>query len=185
MNFGQKSALLEKLYHETKCESFVETGTYEGRMVAYAVQAIGAKVVRSIELNEHLAELATTAFRGFEHVKIVQGDSNVELVNVMSDPMVTRPLIWLDAHWSDGKTSRSSNGKDTPISEELQAIRDSGKACVIAIDDIRCFDGKNGYPTFDDLVETIQTFWPKATITRDDDAIWFEASVPSGDDAAV
>lgn len=175
MNFQQKSELLKKLYHEKNCDSFVETGTYEGRMVTYALQSIQAKVIRSIELNESLAGLAASKFCDHDHVKIVQGDSNIELVNVMADPLVVRPLIWLDAHWSDGKTSRSSNGKDTPISEELQAIKDSNKACIIVIDDIRCFDGKNSYPTFENLVETIQTFWPQSTaIVRVDDAIWFE-----------
>jgi hypothetical protein len=176
MNFSQKSQLLKQLYDEKKCQSFVETGTYEGRMVSFVVQDIKTPVVRSIELNEKLAKLAVGMFQAHEHVKIVQGDSNVELANVMTDPLVVRPLIWLDAHWSDGKTSRSANGKDTPISEELQAIKDCGKSCIVAIDDIRCFDGKNGYPTVQDLYVAIGTLWPDTAITHVDDAVWFEVT---------
>jgi hypothetical protein len=176
MNFSQKSTLLKQLYVQKACQSFVETGTYEGRMVTFVIQDINPPVVRSIELNEKLAELATAMFATHEHVKIVQGDSNSELTNVMADPLVVRPLIWLDAHWSDGKTSRSLNGKDTPISEELQAIKDSGKSCVVAIDDIRCFDGKNGYPTVHDLYVVVGTLWPDTAITHVDDAVWFEVT---------
>lgn len=176
MNFSQKAGLLTHLYHAHKCQSFVETGTYEGRMVAFVVQDIKPPVVRSIELNEKLAAHAVVMFEPYEHVKIVQGDSNTELTNVMTDPLVVRPLIWLDAHWSDGKTSRSLNGKDTPISEELQAIKDSGKCCIVAIDDIRCFDGKNGYPTVQDLYVVVGTLWPDTAITHVDDVAWFEVT---------
>lgn len=178
MNFDQKSRLLKGLYAERSCSSFVETGTYEGRMTAYMLQHVRPTVVRSIELNEKLAELAAAKFQLHTHVKIIQGDSNVELAKVLNDPTVVKPLIWLDAHWSDGKTSRSDNGKDTPISEELQAIKDSAKGCVVVIDDIRCFDGKNGYPTVQELHSVIETLWPGTATTRVDDAVWFEVSVP-------
>lgn len=176
MNFQDKSSLLKLLYRTQTCSSFVETGTYEGRMTAFIDQEVKPTVIRSIELNETLAEQATSKFRGRDHIKIIQGDSNVELVSVMTDPDVIRPLIWLDAHWSDGKTSRSLNGKDTPITEELQAIKDSGKSCVVVIDDIRCFDGKNSYPTLQELKVMIDTLWPGSAITRVKDALWFEVT---------
>lgn len=174
MNFDQKSRLLKQLYADNGCSSFVETGTYEGRMVDFICHEVKPSTVRSIELNEKLAELAIKKFQSDQRVKIVQGDSNVELVDVLSDPTVVKPLIWLDAHWSDGKTSRSLNGKDTPILEELQAIHGSGKSGVVVIDDIRCFNGQNSYPTLAELFSFVDALWPGAEITRVDDAVWFK-----------
>jgi hypothetical protein len=176
MNFEHKSRLLKQLYTENACTSFVETGTYEGRMVDFICKDVKPSVVRSIELNETLTEQAIAKFSSKKHVKIIQGDSNTELANVLADPVVVSPLIWLDAHWSDGKTSRSLNGKDTPILEELQAIQESRKSCVVAIDDIRCFDGKNSYPTLVELYAFVYVLWPGIDITRVDDAVWFKVT---------
>lgn len=176
MNFQEKSSLLQLLYKTQACSSFVETGTYEGRMTAFMLQVVKPLVVRSIELNETLARQASVRFQAHANVKITQGDSNVELKTIMADPSIVRPLVWLDAHWSDGKTSRSLNGKDTPIVEELQAIKDSEKSCVVVIDDIRCFDGKNGYPTFGELEVMIAALWPETITTRVKDTLWFDVT---------
>jgi hypothetical protein len=174
MNFAQKSALLKLLYNVKGCKSFVETGTYEARMTLFMTSVTG--VIRSIELSSKLCAEARAKVGNNPTVVIVDGDSNTELVPVLADPLVERPLIWLDAHWSDGKTVRSANGKDTPIVEELTAIKACGKSCVVVIDDIRCFDGNNGYPTLDELRNSIAVAWPDAVVTRDDDAIWFEVT---------
>jgi hypothetical protein len=55
----------------------------------------------------------------------------------------------LDAHYSAGVTARGKT--DTPILEELDTIFALCPECVVLIDDARCFDGKNGYPTLAEL----------------------------------
>lgn len=56
MNFSQKSALLKLLYDTKKCQSFIETGTYEARMTLFMTSV--ADVIRSIELSPKLCEEA-------------------------------------------------------------------------------------------------------------------------------
>lgn len=172
MNFAQKSSLLKHIYETKNCESFVETGTYEARTTKFMANI--AKFVISIELGSELCKIAREAFVSQPHVIIVEGDSNTELEKAMLDERVVRPLIWLDAHWSDGKTAKSLNGKETPVVDELHAIKKSNKNCVVAIDDIRCFDGTRGYPTVSELKELVSSLWGSTTFIHDDDVIWFE-----------
>jgi len=58
--------------------------------------------------------------------------------------------FWLDAHYSGGITAKGE--KDTPVMEELYAILNQFKhRCVILIDDARCFNGKDDYPTIEEV----------------------------------
>jgi hypothetical protein len=62
-----------------------------------------------------------------------------------------RCVFWLDGHYSGGATGRGP--EDTPIRRELEHIAAAGRVWdVVLIDDARCFDGRNGYPTLDETV---------------------------------
>ena len=52
MYFQQKLDLLKQLYATHKCDSFVETGTYEARMTL--AMAVVCPIVRTIELSDKL-----------------------------------------------------------------------------------------------------------------------------------
>jgi hypothetical protein len=60
-------------------------------------------------------------------------------------PASKRIIFWLDGHYSGGKTGKGE--EYSPIVHELKIIVGSGRKDIILIDDARCFDGNNGYPT--------------------------------------
>ncbi len=122
---------------------FIETGTYHGNMVAAMKNRF--EKIYSIELGSQLHEKAQKKFKNCSHIKLIKGDSGVELPKLLSQ--LNKPAIfWLDAHYSQGVTARGEI--DTPIKRELAAImKHKIKNHVILIDDARCFNGKDGYPT--------------------------------------
>ena len=105
--------------------------------------------IYSIELGDKLYENAKRKFRRDKHVELLKGDSGIvlpELLTRIKEPA----LFWLDAHYSQGETARGEI--DTPIERELEAVLNHTiKNHVIMIDDARCFTGKDGYPTVENI----------------------------------
>jgi hypothetical protein len=61
-------------------------------------------------------------------------------------------LFWLDGHYSAGITAQGNS--DTPVMIEVEAILEHKiTGHVILIDDARCFNGTQDYPTLDELRE--------------------------------
>ncbi len=129
----------------------IETGTFLGDMV-YAVRN-RFRQIYSIELSDELCKSARERFADYNHIAVLQGDSTKVLPEVLErvkDPC----LFWLDGHYSGGSTARGE--KETPILEELHHIfGHSAGGHVILIDDARCFNGENSYPSVDALKEFI------------------------------
>ncbi len=172
MNFHGKHALLSRLIRDHNCLSFVETGTYEAKMSLAMSEIVND--VRSIELSQtlHFENVDRVAKANKNHtILLINGHSAKELPRALEG--APKPLVWLDAHWSAGKTTRDDSGSDTPIVEELQALKQSDVDGVIAIDDMWCFNGTNGYPTYERLCELILNLWPTAVPVRDDEVVWF------------
>lgn len=122
----------------------VETGTYLGYMVIATKKIFDH--IYSIELSSILCRQAQERFRHCSNVSILEGDSGEILPQVLEK--IHKPcLFWLDGHYSGGVTAKGL--QDTPIERELMHIFTHPLALnhVILIDDARCFDGKNGYPT--------------------------------------
>ena len=127
--------------------SFVETGTYRGKMI-FAVRNRFDRIF-SIELDAGLAERARNIFTHDKHVTIVEGDSGRALPEVL-EKLDAPTLFWLDGHYSGPGTARGA--LDTPIAQELLAITAHGNGRhVILVDDARLFTGDRGYPTLQDL----------------------------------
>ncbi len=174
MNFHGKRDLLCRLIRDHNVRSFVETGTYEARMTLAMAEVVPD--VRTIELSESLHKenierLGREKLTG--KVTLICGHSAKQLPYALEG--AERPLVWLDAHWSAGKTTRDDSGSDTPIVEELRALKEWGGEAVVAVDDIRCFDGNNGYPTLGVLSDLIVQLWPDAKPVQEDDVVWFIA----------
>lgn len=123
-------------------DNFVETGTYQGKMVD-AVKNYFTNIY-SIELGEELYKKAQEKFSGYKNIKLFHGDSAVLIPTIISK--INQPILfWLDAHYSGGETARGT--LDTPIEKELQFIFDHPiKDHTILIDDARLFIGKYDYP---------------------------------------
>jgi len=145
----------------------VETGTFRGDMVN-AQKDIFSRIY-SVELDERLAKKAQKRFSGFEHIKILHGNSADILPGIIrqaSEPY----LFWLDAHFSGGITARGN--VDTPIIQELRCILDGRTADdVILIDDARHFVGLNDYPTIQELRDFILKKRPDWIFEIKDDII--------------
>jgi len=145
----------------------VETGTYYGDMVDAMKHAF--EHIYSIELSEALYQRASERFRKFSHIRLIQGDSGIELGNLVGT--IDKPaLFWLDGHYSAGETAKGE--KETPVFEELGHIFSTpDQGHVILIDDARCFGTDPAYPTMEELTGFIRSKRPEAGIEVRDDSI--------------
>jgi hypothetical protein len=127
--------------------AFVETGTYRGDTVA----AVRSRVPRvlSIELDPTLARLASRRFAKDRNVSIIEGDSARELPGVLTS-LTASSLVWLDGHFSGGVTADSGR---SPVMHELHAVLRTSVPHVVLIDDVRLFNGTDGYPALADVLD--------------------------------
>jgi hypothetical protein len=145
----------------------VETGTFFGDMI-YAQKNQFDKLI-SIELDDYLFERAKKRFKNQPHIKILKGDSGekiAEILATMNEPC----LFWLDAHYSGGPTARGE--LTTPIFQEMgQILTHRIQNHVVLIDDARLFNGSDGYPTFRELQNFVDSFDPGRLVWIENDTI--------------
>lgn len=133
-------------------EILIETGTYLGEMVE--AQKNNFKKIFSIELSTLLFAKAKRRFRKFPHIKIIYGDSSMELNSLV--PLLEQPaLFWLDGHYSAGITVMGQ--KECPVEEELNIILNSHFPHVILIDDARMYNGTHDYPSISQIKSIINS----------------------------
>lgn len=148
--------------------SFIETGTYRGDTLAMAAKMVSRSY--SIELDESLCALARHRFRHQADVEILWGDSAAVLPELLES--VERPaVVWLDGHYSGGVTAGEGN---VPIWSELNAALSSEVGHLVLIDDARLFNGTDGYPTIDALMQTISAHRQDESVRIVDDIISIE-----------
>jgi hypothetical protein len=149
--------------------TLIETGTFAGG----TIDAVGRRFDRlvSIELSPEWHARAVERFGSLLHVTLVHGDSATRLPEVLQT-LEEPALFWLDAHYSGPITARGVI--DSPIVRELDAIRAHGVAGhVILIDDMRDFQGRDGYPTVVELLDWIHRADPGGDVeVRDDILRW-------------
>lgn len=140
----------------------VETGTFRGDMIRAARNDF--EEIYSVELDAGLYEKARAKFAKKTHIKLIHGDSGVEIGGLMKK--LSRPaLFWLGGHYSGGMTAKGE--KDTPIMEELGHILDAPDiGHVILIDAAREFGGAPDYPTAAELARFIKDKRPHAEISE-------------------
>lgn len=129
-------------------ETLVETGTFEGDMVAAMLGSF--KEIHSIELFPEYHQRAVQRFNNHPNVFLYEGDSGVVIADVLKK--INQPAVfWLDGHYSGEGTAKAA--KETPVVEELEAIAAHPFAAkhIILIDDAHCFTGQNDYPTLECL----------------------------------
>ncbi len=145
----------------------IETGTYQGDTVDYFKSYF--KKLISIELDEKLYEKARKKFLKNKNIEIYGGDSG-EVIQKVIEKVSEPCLFWLDGHYSEGVTAK---GKlNTPILAELNHILDHKiDNHVILIDDARCFNGHDDYPTIEYLHDFILKKNPQIKYSIKDDII--------------
>jgi hypothetical protein len=148
---------------------FIETGTFAGGMID-AVRSRFDRVV-SIELDHGWHSRAVERFRADPRITLLHGDSGVRLQEVL-EGLAEPALFWLDAHYSGPVTARGA--LDSPIVRELDAIRAHRVAGhVVLIDDMRDFQGRDGYPTVNEVLTWIRGVDPVSIVeVRDDILRW-------------
>lgn len=134
---------------------FVETGTYEGDMVASQLRTFAT--IHTIELDPILCGQARRRFVQQQHVHVHCGDSGELLPKLVSE-LGEPALFWLDAHYSGGITTRGE--LDTPIIKELRALLECPVEHVVLIDDAREFVGRGDYPPFEVVQSLVHELKP-------------------------
>lgn len=128
-----------------KVKHFVETGTFRGDGVAFAVN-FPFRTIWSVEIIPELAEECSKRFEENPRVTIVCGESVSALSAYL--PTLRGPAIfWLDAHFpgADAGLSSYESGNENlrlPLSLELQAIAKARNCAndVFIIDDLRIYE---------------------------------------------
>lgn len=141
---------------------FVETGTYGGDGVRFALRA-GFPEIHSIDIEEQFVKSAKRSFLNHKNVHIWFGDSSKDLYNIIKD--MDKPItFWLDGHRG---TPDPAGGKNTPLIEELGQIkRHYIKNHTIIIDDMHCCgDILFDYLTREDIANKIREINPAYVIT--------------------
>jgi len=162
-----KQQVLETYSKRYGLKILVETGTYLGDMVE-AMKNVFERIY-SIELSEDLYRNAKVRFKRLRNLKLINGDSGIEIKKLMND--IRDPaLFWLDGHYSGGITAKGP--KDTPIYEELTHIFSSPDiGHIVIIDDARCFGTEPAYPSLDELREFIKSKRPNLAFYVQGDSI--------------
>jgi hypothetical protein len=133
--------------------TLVETGTYYGEMITAVARRF--QQIYSVEVEAALAKMAKDRFRKYEHVTIIEGDSQTVvpwLVNEMDEAC----LWWLDAGYCGWA---GASGKSDRLGSEFEAIlADSRHQHVILMDDA---DGVTG---LQELIAKIQSDHPNRQV---------------------
>jgi hypothetical protein len=143
----------------------IETGTYRGDMID-ALKGDFERIY-SIELGTELYLQAERRFADSKHIVLLQGDSGEILGDLLR--RIDRPCVfWLDSHYSDADTARSS--LVTPVRRELEHILSHPLAGrhVILIDDARLFTGEDDYPAMNGLRDIMRGAGFEGFAVRDD-----------------
>ena len=154
---------------------FVETGSFIGDGIHTAVSQ-GFSDIRSIEFYLPLVDRCRTRFQTNPTVKVIRGNSGVDLERVISD--INEPItFWLDAHYSGDGTAYAN--KFCPVMDELDQIsRHPIKTHTILIDDRRLFgreDHMDGIPfpevTEEAIISRLKEINPNYIISYGDSTI--------------
>ena len=162
-----KHLTIKKYAGEHNVPILIETGTFHGDTI-YATMASFKKVF-SIELSDELYKLAVIRFKKDKKVTILHGDSG-EVIEGLLKEITEKCLFWLDGHYSAGNTAKGD--LNTPIIKELTHIfNHKVKGHVMLIDDARCFNGTDDYPTIESLKDFVKQYDPKLQFVVEDDII--------------
>lgn len=162
-----KYGVIKEYQRRFGLRTLIETGTFSGGTID-AVKRRFERIV-SIELSPEWHARAVKRFGSLRHVTLVHGDSATRLPEVLQT-LREPALFWLDAHYSGPMTARGAI--DSPIVRELDAIRAHGiSGHVILIDDMRDFQGRDGYPTVAELLDWIHEADPGAHVEVKDDIL--------------
>lgn len=133
VNFGIPQKEAKWLMKKLGLTIFVEGGTYKGGTAIWASNEF--EKVFTIENSDAMFEEANKNLQGIGNVSLLKGDSREHLRTILRE--TDNAFIWLDAHWSGGKTYGEED--ECPLIDELEIIFAQSKNFLILIDDARLF----------------------------------------------
>ena len=140
-SFGFPSRTVEWLQRNMKIDTFIEAGTFMGGSAKEAANLFD-KVI-TIEKSQGLYLEAQKNLAIISNIKCYYGCTRDHVVSHLLPK--DRPLFWLDAHWSGGKTAGEDD--ECPILDELALIFDKElDDYAVLIDDARLFVCPPPYP---------------------------------------
>lgn len=133
---------------------FIETGSFLGEGIAFALQA-GYQVVNSIEIFDRYYYENLERYKNVQNLILYHGPTEKLLkYPIVRIPMALPITYWLDAHYSNQNADGSETPRsdvNCPVLKELEIIRQSGRQHdTIMIDDMRCC----GTPLFDNITRS-------------------------------
>jgi len=165
-----KQYIIRKYKDFNQSKVLIETGTYLGHMID--AQLLDFHKIFSIEVDEKLSKRAKIKYRNFKHIEIIHGDSAIKIDYLLREnDFKSNIIFWLDGHYSGGITGKGQ--KECPIVEEIESILKLRKKFndIILIDDARCFDGTNSYPTIQEIKNQIKNYRSNFDLKVENDII--------------
>jgi len=137
---------LNRIAKEYDISYFVETGTWKGDGVAYALKAPFKRII-SIEIVPGIAKTAKERFKPDQKVEIIEGDSVAVLARELAG-LNGNCLFWLDAHFpgADEGVKKYDAEEDEdlrlPLEKEIVVIKNTRPTYndVLIIDDLRIYE---------------------------------------------
>jgi len=138
-DLNQYSEILSEFVEDVnEYNTFVETGTAYGQSLI-EIYPFFSKIF-TVEISEKLWSWLNPQIQNLEHVQHVLGDSLIEIPKFLKSlSEEEKVFFWLDAHWSQGLSSK--NEYDVPLNQECAIIDNEylGSSAIIVIDDVRMF----------------------------------------------
>lgn len=125
----------------------IETGTYKGDAVAYALH-FNLKNIYSVELIKEFYEHSSKRFENNKNVRIINSTSKEGLIQIFNNHSVGNCLFWLDAHLPNfyqkqyGDDYKKDKDLLIPLEEEIKIIIANKDVSndVFIIDDLRIYE---------------------------------------------
>ena len=155
---------------EYKIPIFIETGTAGGDSV---------RAVSHLFEKCHTIEIVEGRPQGEfpENVQLHEGDSSVQLKEIVSWYPTKNIFFWLDAHWSEPFEAPEGTN-ECPVLQEIEAIANVKERALIMIDDARLFYGAPPWPCnpvrwpkFMHVFDKLRQCFPHHIVTIVDDYI--------------
>lgn len=172
------------LSHSGPRKGFIETGTNDGRNIKRIHSTGHFDYVSSIEFSPFYFQHVNKSIGHLPRLKLYEGDSGEMLPQVLDDleaKVSGGAVIWLDAHYSLGRTAGAQQA-EPPIFKEILAILNSKYAedHIILIDDVRLWTGtlrySQIYPSPHQVQQLVCSKQPNAEFRYENDAlaIWIK-----------
>lgn len=136
ISFSLDESLLRLFHTQLSATCFVETGTFRGDTLAFALTLFDR--CYSVEKSAAYFERARERFHDQRNLILEQGDSPLFLATHCETLRNEPTIFWLDAHWCHADETAGSDSQ-SPLLDELSAIGQLGPDSAVIIDDARLY----------------------------------------------